>query len=163
MGPWGKGVEPREGLPALVDQHYCQAASWLPSLSCSSAGPWGGIGCKQAPEYCLMEPAKAQLNKVGGSEVAAAAAQSPLKPCLPSSAHSLSPLARTGPAASKVTHVVQSLLSHRPPAASVRAVLRSSDLSQSPSAASTPHSQHPTTPPHLATPQCPPTVEGARG
>lgn len=29
-----------------------------------SAGPRGGIGCKQAPEYCQMEPAKAYLNQV---------------------------------------------------------------------------------------------------
>lgn len=58
-GAMGRGGEPREGLPALADG--CQAASWLPSLflGCSSAGSRGGIGCKQAPEYCLMEPAKA--------------------------------------------------------------------------------------------------------
>lgn len=59
MGPWGREGEPRDGLPALANR--CQAASWLPSLflGCSSAGSRGGIGCKQAPEYCLMEPAKA--------------------------------------------------------------------------------------------------------
>lgn len=25
------------------------------ACSCSISGPTGGIGCKQAPEYCLME------------------------------------------------------------------------------------------------------------
>lgn len=53
------------------------------SLGCSSAVPRGGIGCKQAPEYCLMEPAKAQLNQVRGHQVAEAAAQSLLRPGLP--------------------------------------------------------------------------------
>lgn len=63
VGALGEGRGAKGRPPALADQHYCQAASWPPSLSlgCSSAGPRGGIGCKQAPEYCLMEPAKAQL------------------------------------------------------------------------------------------------------
>lgn len=41
VGPWGRGEEPGEGLPALAGQHSCRAASRLPSLAfgCSSAGP----------------------------------------------------------------------------------------------------------------------------
>lgn len=27
VGPWGRGEEPREGLPALADQQSCPAAS----------------------------------------------------------------------------------------------------------------------------------------
>lgn len=80
-GALGEGRGAKGRHPALADHTAAKQLPLMPSLSlgCCSAGPWGGIGCKQAPEYCLMEPAKAQINQVRGKEAAAAAAQSLLK------------------------------------------------------------------------------------
>lgn len=54
MGPWGRGEEPREGLPAVVYQHSCPASSWLPSLlGCSSAG-LGGYWLQARYWWCVL-------------------------------------------------------------------------------------------------------------
>lgn len=68
---WGPGRGRRRGakgsLPSLCTPPVplSSPVGYLVSLRLQLRGPWGGIGCKQAPEYCLMEPAKAQL-KPGG-------------------------------------------------------------------------------------------------
>lgn len=58
----GRGARGRFPSPCRLAWRPSSLLAARSLLGCSSAGPQGGIGCKQAPEYCLMEPAKAQLN-----------------------------------------------------------------------------------------------------
>lgn len=107
----GRGAKGRHPCPCRP--HHCQA-SFLAIESLLR----GGIGCKQAPEYCLTEPATAQRDRVRGKEVATAAAQSLLGLYVPPSGPFSPLIAKTGPAASKVTQESSHSLAtgHPPPA-----------------------------------------------
>lgn len=96
-GP-GRGRGAKGSFPSLCTpvSPSSPIGYWV-SLRLQLRGPWGGIGCKQAPEYCLMEPAKAQLKPWGQVGRGPNSSRSLLRPCLPPVApESSCPLARTG-------------------------------------------------------------------
>lgn len=147
VGPWGRGRSqgkvPSVCRPALPPSSLVAAGSLL---GCSSAGPRGGIGCKQAPEYCLMEPAKAQRNPGEREGGAAAAARSLGRSCLSPSAPFATSFSQDR--ACCFLHHPCSLVVAQPHATchQPRGWWRSTDPSQCPSVAST--SGLPTPSPH---------------
>lgn len=58
-GRGAKGRSPSFCTSTLLPSSFLAEQSLLRYCS---AGPCGSTGCKQEPEYCLMEPAKARLN-----------------------------------------------------------------------------------------------------
>lgn len=83
-GP-GRGRGAKGSFPGLCTTPVppCSPIGYWVSLRLQLRGPWGGIGCKQAPEYCLMEPAKAQLKPGGRWGGGPNSSQGLLRPCLP--------------------------------------------------------------------------------
>lgn len=115
VGPWGrersqrKFSQPLHNSSATKQPMGCQV-----SFRLQLGGPWGGIGCKQAPEYCLMEPAKAQLKPGGRWGGGPNSSQGLLRPCLPPVAPEFTSLSQDRPAASKVILDVQLFTAQAP-------------------------------------------------
>lgn len=84
-GP-GRGKGAKGSFPSLcttpVPPSSQARLATLVSLRMQLRGPRGGIGCKQAPEYCLMEPGRAQLKPGGRWGGGPNSSQGLLRPCL---------------------------------------------------------------------------------
>lgn len=108
VGPWGKERSQRKFSQPLHNSSATKQpiGCWV-SLRLQLRGPWGGIGCKQAPEYCLMEPAKAQLKPGGRLGSGPNSSQGLLRPGLPPVTPESMSLSQDRPAFSKVIHEVK--------------------------------------------------------
>lgn len=108
MGPWGRERGQRKFSQPLHRSNVTKQPTgcWV-SLRLQLRGPRGGIGCKQAPEYCLMGPAKAQLKPGGRWGGGPNSSQGLLRPCLSPVAPDFMSLLQDRPAASKIIQEVQ--------------------------------------------------------
>lgn len=107
-GALGEGEGPKKFSQPLHRNNATKQPTgcWV-SLRLQLRGPRGGIGCKQAPEYCLMGPAKAQLKPGGRWSGGPNSSQGLLRPCLSPVAPEFMSLRQDRPAASKIIHEVQ--------------------------------------------------------